>query len=166
MILACELLSASWGKSSVIAGRSKRHFFSPRGLCRAHELLAKVSRGDFLSPHGLLGEKKHLSTWGEETSRAKGRRNEATQERDHVVPWVLHSDGVDPFCMVPKIKGALRHIYFILEKYLTDRLSNAKANSVDSSIPCSYRGRALIAKGTEKVENAEANSKYYDKTKG
>ncbi|RRT64166.1 hypothetical protein B296_00042081, partial [Ensete ventricosum] len=35
--------------------------------------------------------------------------------------------------------------------------------SVDSSIPFSHGGRALVVKETEEVENAEANSKYQDK---
>ncbi|RRT46051.1 hypothetical protein B296_00028109 [Ensete ventricosum] len=38
--------------------------------------------------------------------------------------------------------------------------------SVESSIPSSYRGRALIVKGAKEMENAEANSKYKDRTKG
>ncbi|RWW00807.1 hypothetical protein GW17_00036199 [Ensete ventricosum] len=38
--------------------------------------------------------------------------------------------------------------------------------SMKSSIPCSHRGRALVVKGTEDVENAEANSKYQDKARG
>ncbi|RRT47530.1 hypothetical protein B296_00053678 [Ensete ventricosum] len=38
--------------------------------------------------------------------------------------------------------------------------------SVESSIPCSHRGRVLVAKGVEEVENVEANSKYQDKTEG
>ncbi|RRT78100.1 hypothetical protein B296_00008214 [Ensete ventricosum] len=37
---------------------------------------------------------------------------------------------------------------------------------VESLIPCSDRGRALIVKGVEEVENAEANSKYQDKSEG
>ncbi|RWW57370.1 hypothetical protein BHE74_00035850 [Ensete ventricosum] len=32
--------------------------------------------------------------------------------------------------------------------------------SVELSIPCSHGGRALVVKGAEEVENAEANSKY------
>ncbi|RRT50699.1 hypothetical protein B296_00051567 [Ensete ventricosum] len=35
--------------------------------------------------------------------------------------------------------------------------------SVESSIPCSHRVRALVVKGTEEVENTEVNSKYQDK---
>ncbi|RRT33850.1 hypothetical protein B296_00024116 [Ensete ventricosum] len=31
---------------------------------------------------------------------------------------------------------------------------------VELSIPYSHRGRALVVKGTEEVENTEANSKY------
>ncbi|RWW55094.1 hypothetical protein BHE74_00038285 [Ensete ventricosum] len=38
--------------------------------------------------------------------------------------------------------------------------------SVESSIPCSHRGRAFVVKGAEEVENAEANSKCQDKAKG
>ncbi|RWW59908.1 hypothetical protein BHE74_00033128, partial [Ensete ventricosum] len=32
--------------------------------------------------------------------------------------------------------------------------------SVESSIPSSHGGRALVVKGTEEAKNAEANSKY------
>ncbi|RWW65813.1 hypothetical protein BHE74_00026865 [Ensete ventricosum] len=38
--------------------------------------------------------------------------------------------------------------------------------SVESSIPCSHGGRALVVKGAEEVENAKANSKYQDRAKG
>ncbi|RWV84091.1 hypothetical protein BHE74_00045785 [Ensete ventricosum] len=38
--------------------------------------------------------------------------------------------------------------------------------SVESSIPCSHGGRALVVKGAEEVENAEINSKYQDRTEG
>ncbi|RWW53944.1 hypothetical protein BHE74_00039514 [Ensete ventricosum] len=38
--------------------------------------------------------------------------------------------------------------------------------SVESSIPCSHGGRALVVKGVEEVENTEANSKYQDKAEG
>ncbi|RWW60384.1 hypothetical protein BHE74_00032625 [Ensete ventricosum] len=38
--------------------------------------------------------------------------------------------------------------------------------SVESSIPCSHGGRALVVKGAEEVENAKANSKYQDKAEG
>ncbi|RWW21915.1 hypothetical protein BHE74_00033013 [Ensete ventricosum] len=38
--------------------------------------------------------------------------------------------------------------------------------SVESYIPCSHRGRKLVVKGVEEVENAEANSKYQDKAGG
>ncbi|RWV97007.1 hypothetical protein GW17_00040235 [Ensete ventricosum] len=37
---------------------------------------------------------------------------------------------------------------------------------MESSIPCSSEGRPLIAKGAEKVENAEANSKYQNRAEG
>ncbi|RRT49965.1 hypothetical protein B296_00014563 [Ensete ventricosum] len=38
--------------------------------------------------------------------------------------------------------------------------------SVESSIPCSHGGRALVTKGAEEVENAKANSKYQDRAEG
>ncbi|RZS19176.1 hypothetical protein BHM03_00051537 [Ensete ventricosum] len=38
--------------------------------------------------------------------------------------------------------------------------------SVESLIPCSHGGRALVIKGAEEVENAKANSKYQDKAEG
>ncbi|RZS04314.1 hypothetical protein BHM03_00034636 [Ensete ventricosum] len=38
--------------------------------------------------------------------------------------------------------------------------------SVESSIPCSHGGRALVVKGVEEVENAKANSKYQDRAEG
>ncbi|RRT31909.1 hypothetical protein B296_00058129 [Ensete ventricosum] len=37
--------------------------------------------------------------------------------------------------------------------------------SVESLIPCSYGGKALVVKGVE-VENVEPNSKYQDKAEG
>ncbi|RWV79645.1 hypothetical protein GW17_00059190 [Ensete ventricosum] len=38
--------------------------------------------------------------------------------------------------------------------------------SVESSIPCSHGGRALVVKGAGEVENAKANSKYQDRAEG
>ncbi|RRT34616.1 hypothetical protein B296_00044711 [Ensete ventricosum] len=38
--------------------------------------------------------------------------------------------------------------------------------SVESSIPCTHGGRALIVKGAKEVENAMTNSKYQDRMKG
>ncbi|RWW54288.1 hypothetical protein BHE74_00039140 [Ensete ventricosum] len=38
--------------------------------------------------------------------------------------------------------------------------------SVESSIPYSHGGRALVVKGAEEVVNKEANSKYQDKAEG
>ncbi|RRT36932.1 hypothetical protein B296_00036928 [Ensete ventricosum] len=37
---------------------------------------------------------------------------------------------------------------------------------VESSIPCSYGGRALVVKGAEEVEDTKANSKYQDRAEG
>ncbi|RZR91595.1 hypothetical protein BHM03_00019745 [Ensete ventricosum] len=38
--------------------------------------------------------------------------------------------------------------------------------SVESSIPCSHGGRALVVKGAEVVENVEANYEYQDTAEG
>ncbi|RWW00817.1 hypothetical protein BHE74_00026720 [Ensete ventricosum] len=38
--------------------------------------------------------------------------------------------------------------------------------SVESSIPCSHRGRVFVMKRAKEVENVEANSKYQDKAEG
>ncbi|RZR96353.1 hypothetical protein BHM03_00025358 [Ensete ventricosum] len=38
--------------------------------------------------------------------------------------------------------------------------------SMESLIPCTHGGRALVVKGAEEVENAEANSKYQDRVIG
>ncbi|RWV97687.1 hypothetical protein BHE74_00019131 [Ensete ventricosum] len=38
--------------------------------------------------------------------------------------------------------------------------------SMESSIPCSHGGRALVVKGAEEMENAETNSKHQDRTEG
>ncbi|RRT53065.1 hypothetical protein B296_00028248 [Ensete ventricosum] len=38
--------------------------------------------------------------------------------------------------------------------------------SMESSIPCSHRGRALVVKGAEEVEDAKVNSKYQLRAEG
>ncbi|RWV84087.1 hypothetical protein GW17_00054231 [Ensete ventricosum] len=38
--------------------------------------------------------------------------------------------------------------------------------SMESSIPCSHGGRALVVKGVKEVENAKTNSKCQDKAEG
>ncbi|RWV94148.1 hypothetical protein GW17_00043347 [Ensete ventricosum] len=42
---------------------------------------------------------------------------------------------------------------------------HGRRRAVESSIPCSHGGRALVIKGAEEVENAKANSKYQDRVK-
>ncbi|RRT31567.1 hypothetical protein B296_00058598 [Ensete ventricosum] len=49
---------------------------------------------------------------------------------------------------------------------LTALWYHRNGTSVESSIPYSHGGRALVVKGTEEVENAEANSKYQDRMEG
>ncbi|RZR99672.1 hypothetical protein BHM03_00029265 [Ensete ventricosum] len=38
--------------------------------------------------------------------------------------------------------------------------------SVESAIPCSHKGKTLVVKRAEEVENAKAFSKYQDKVEG
>ncbi|RWW35583.1 hypothetical protein BHE74_00059475 [Ensete ventricosum] len=71
-----------------------------------------------------------------------------------------------------------RWIYRSLRKGCRCKVTNSRAMGltapwyrrgrtfVESSIPCSYGGRALVVKGTQEVENTEANSKYQDRTEG
>ncbi|RRT73862.1 hypothetical protein B296_00032948 [Ensete ventricosum] len=209
-------------------------------------------------------------TWsrGTKLSLDRGQGHELLQRQkwDHVVPWVLHSDGVDSSCMVPKMKGASSHIHLkalargkrtqrrvllknmphcchsscheesdVTREYVGEgELSKQRTQSevaetlrcagrghicrdsigeldcfsahirlrvpsksedkaekgrkckatdsramglaapwyrrggtyVESSTPYSHGGRALVVKGADEVENAEANSKYQDKAEG
>ncbi|RZR96644.1 hypothetical protein BHM03_00025698 [Ensete ventricosum] len=125
-------------------------------------------------------------TWSRGTKlsldRDQGHKHLQRQEGDHIVPWVLHSDGADSSCMVPKMKRASRHMHLISEMHLMGELrceaidSRAMGltvpwyrrggTSMEASIPCSYGGRVLVTKGAEEVENAEANSKYQDRVEG
>ncbi|RRT38208.1 hypothetical protein B296_00046570 [Ensete ventricosum] len=43
--------------------------------------------------------------------------------RGKIVPWVLYSDGADSSCMVPKTKGASKHMHLVLEMHLMKKLS-------------------------------------------
>ncbi|RRT85770.1 hypothetical protein B296_00000295 [Ensete ventricosum] len=56
----------------------------------------------------------------------------------------------------------LSHSSWILAKEIT--AIRVGRTSKEPSIPCSLGGRTLVVKGAKKVENVEANSKYYDKT--
>ncbi|RRT66924.1 hypothetical protein B296_00008625 [Ensete ventricosum] len=46
------------------------------------------------------------------------------------------------------------------------RIYRSGRTYVESSIPCSHGGRALVVKGAEEVENAKANFKYQDRAEG
>ncbi|RZS17687.1 hypothetical protein BHM03_00049860 [Ensete ventricosum] len=54
--------------------------------------------------------------------RGQGHELLQSQEQDHVVPWVLHFDGADSSCMVPKTKGAARYMHLVSEMHLTEEL--------------------------------------------
>ncbi|RRT65796.1 hypothetical protein B296_00040799 [Ensete ventricosum] len=66
-----------------------------------------------------------------------------------------HSDGADSSCMMPKSKGASRHMHLISVKQLTEGLRYRSLALM--------KGVLIVMKGAEEVENAEANSKYHDK---
>ncbi|RWW81405.1 hypothetical protein BHE74_00010203 [Ensete ventricosum] len=95
----------------------------------------------------------NLAKWSKEArKRRRGRRGSATQ----------------------KVKCRLERIAKGYRCKATDSRAMDLAapwyrrggTSVESSIPCSHGGRALVVKGAEDVENAEANSKYQDRTEG
>ncbi|RRT77978.1 hypothetical protein B296_00020114 [Ensete ventricosum] len=157
-------------------------------------------------PSRIRGVDREDEIWSISTElsfdRDQGHELSQRQEWDHVVPLVLHSDRAYSSCMVPKTKGASRHMHLISKMYLIEKLSpmeetlsyrgmirvtgeldcssaNIRLRESDKSedkaegetfvqlsIPCSHGGRALVVKGAEEVENADANSKYQDRVEG
>ena len=77
-------------------------------------------------PSCMKGANIEDGTWSGGTKlsldRDQGHELLQRQEQDHVVPWVLHSDGADSSCMVPKTKGASGHMHLISEKHLMEEL--------------------------------------------
>ena len=77
-------------------------------------------------PSRMKGASIEDGTWSGGTvlslDRGQGHELLQRQEQDHVVPWVLHSDGVDSSCMVPKTKGASGHMHLISEEHLMEEL--------------------------------------------
>lgn len=77
-------------------------------------------------PSRLKGASIEDGTWSRGTmlsfDRGQGHELLQRQEQDHVVPWVLHSDGADSSCMVPKTEGASRHMHLISKKHLMEEL--------------------------------------------
>ncbi|RWW39222.1 hypothetical protein BHE74_00055474 [Ensete ventricosum] len=63
-----------------------------------------------------------------ETSSGKNVKRKR-QELDHVGSWVLHSDGANSSCMVPKMKGVSRHMHLISEMHLTEELRELDCSS-------------------------------------
>ncbi|RRT39892.1 hypothetical protein B296_00042490 [Ensete ventricosum] len=118
------------------------------------------------------------------SSQVKDKSDSVSEENgDELKPKTEESTGSnDSSCIVPKMKGASRHMHLISEKHLTEeirQLNLRRCKATDSSAmvqqrrdfcgvidPCSHGGRALVVKGAEKVENPEANSKYQDKAEG
>ncbi|RRT35758.1 hypothetical protein B296_00013546 [Ensete ventricosum] len=73
------------------------------------------------------------------------------------------SDDESSGAQLPKIKALVRKEVDLEEHYsLAAPWYYRGGTSVESSIPCSHGGRALVVKGAKEVENAEANSKYQD----
>ena len=77
-------------------------------------------------PSRMKGASIEDGTWsgGIVLSLDKGQGHELLQrqEQDHVVLWVLQSDGADSSYMVPKTKGTSGHMHLILEKHLMEEL--------------------------------------------
>ncbi|RWV90958.1 hypothetical protein GW17_00046796 [Ensete ventricosum] len=76
------------------------------------------------------------------------------------------------------ITVTLRQIYRLRTKGCRCKATDSRAmglatpwyrrggTSIESSIPCSHGGRALVVKEAEEVENTKANSKYQDRAEG
>ncbi|RRT60754.1 hypothetical protein B296_00033859 [Ensete ventricosum] len=77
-------------------------------------------------------------TWSRGTElsldRDQGHEHLQRQEGDYVVPWVLHSDGANLSCMVPKTKGASRHMHLISEMHLTEELRGGYSRRICHSV--------------------------------
>ena len=77
-------------------------------------------------PSRMKGASIEVGTWSRGTvlslDRGQGHELLHRQEYDHVVPWVLLSDGADSSCMVLKTKGASRHMHLNSKKHLMEEL--------------------------------------------
>ncbi|RWW58381.1 hypothetical protein BHE74_00034761 [Ensete ventricosum] len=94
------------------------------------------------------------------------------KRRRSQLPWkfntLLDLEGCSGDCIgekssetqLPKSKASLERRWTRKSTTVTGEIF------VESLIPCSHGGRALVVKGAEEVENAKTNSKYQDRTKG
>ena len=77
-------------------------------------------------PSRMKGAIIEVGTWSRgavlSLDRGQGHKLLQRQEQDHIVPWVIHSDGADSSYMVPKTKGASGHMHLISEKHLIEEL--------------------------------------------
>ncbi|RRT62723.1 hypothetical protein B296_00018334 [Ensete ventricosum] len=68
--------------------------------------------------------------------------------------------------VIKEVDSEERHNAIEADLLIAKKGTQRGETSVESSIPCSHGGRALVVKGAEEVENAEANSKYQDRAEG
>ncbi|RWV96156.1 hypothetical protein GW17_00041152 [Ensete ventricosum] len=127
---------------------------------RPYEVLAKATRREVITREYVVerDEEATMSPEGLSYPKAKRRLEKRWTRRSTTVPQ--------------------RRIYRSRRKGRRCKTMDSRAmglvapwyckggTSVESSIPCSHGGRALVVKGVEEVENAKANSKYQDKVKG
>ncbi|RWW44120.1 hypothetical protein BHE74_00050164 [Ensete ventricosum] len=83
-------------------------------------------------------------------------REKSREGRDHAKRWIYRTRGKGCRCETTdsSVMGLAASWY------------RKGETSMETSIPCSHGGRALVVKGVEEVENAEANFKYQDKAEG
>ncbi|RRT39249.1 hypothetical protein B296_00050805 [Ensete ventricosum] len=125
---------------------------------RPYEVLVEVTHGEVVVRVVERGEEATTSPVGLSYPKVKHRLERGWTRRSTTVPQ--------------------RRIYRSLRKGCRCKVTNSRAMGltapwyrrgktfVESSIPCSYGGRALVVKGTQEVENAETNSKYQDRAEG
>ncbi|RZS21321.1 hypothetical protein BHM03_00053948 [Ensete ventricosum] len=117
---------------------------------RSYEVLAEATHGEVIVVK--RGEEATTSSMGLNYPKAKCRLERRWTQRSATI--------------------SQRRIYRSRRKGHSCKVMDSKAmglaapwyrrggTSVESSIPCSHVGRALVVKGAKEVENTEANSKY------
>ncbi|RRT37965.1 hypothetical protein B296_00023221 [Ensete ventricosum] len=125
------------GKGELTTERTKN-----RRWRRPYDVLAKATRGE------VIMKALVISIWG--TVYHQGRSQIASTNEFHREALIIkRCKAMDSRAMS-----------------LTALWYRRGGTSVESSIPCSHGGSALVVKGAEEVENAKANSKYQDRAEG
>ncbi|RWW83771.1 hypothetical protein BHE74_00007716 [Ensete ventricosum] len=98
----------------------------PSTQCKSRGEATRVKLGEMSKR--MKGVDVEDGTWsgGTKVSLERGQGHELLQrqeqDQEHVIPWVLHSDGADSSCIVPKTKGASRYMHLISKMHLTEEL--------------------------------------------